>query len=449
MELRDYLDVFKKRWIVIAVVTILVIMAVLVFSFAQEPVYEAKATCMVSATATLTGQGEFSAIQIIEKLLETINNIAISRPVLESASGKLRSTRSVDQLKHSITSKVLTDTQLISISARDAEPLTAMLEANAAADSLIEFVNRNEGNGTYKIEKVEPPTRPISPVSPKPLRNGILGGILGLILGIAVAAVLESIDVSVKSTEELGQLLERPVLAEIPRSNESTAGAATENGPGDSGILEATRTLRTNIQYMDIDGNLRTILIASPSLREGKTFISRQLARAFAAIGKKVILVDADLRKTEHDLEENAQGLTDVIIGTADLEAVIRNSEAEQFDLLPSGPLPPNPSEMLDSQAMHKILDTLRSSYDIVIIDSSPIGMFSDPFVLASRTDGTILVVEARSTSAQSLKSAVQLLSGTNINLLGAVLNKVKLSRRHNYDYYYYKSGRRKKRLKR
>ena len=170
-------------------------------------------------------------------MLETINNIAVSRPVLESTSSKLKSTRSFTQLKHAITSKVLTDTQLIAISAKDSEPLTAMLEANAAADSLIEFVNRNEGNGTYKIEKVEPPTTPNSPISPKPLRNAILGGFLGLILGIAVAAVLESIDVSVKSTEELGQLLERPVLAEIPLSKESSTGAATENGVKDTGIL--------------------------------------------------------------------------------------------------------------------------------------------------------------------------------------------------------------------
>ena len=444
MELRDYLDVFKKRWIVIVAITVLVIAAVLVYSFAQEPVYEAKATCMVSAT--LTGQGEYSANQIILQLLETMNNIAVSRPVLESTSSKLKSTRSSTQLKHAITSKVLSDTQLIAISAKDSEPLTAMLEANAAADSLIEFVNRNEGNGTYKIEKVEPPTTPNSPISPKPLRNAIIGGFLGLILGIGVAAVLESIDVSVKSTEELGQLLERPVLAEIPLSKESSTGAATENGVKDTGILEATRTMRTNLQYMDIQGNLRAILVTSPSVGEGKTFISKQLAKAFAASGKKVLLVDADLRKTEQDFESNAQGLTDTIIGNADLGAVIRKTE--QFDLLPSGPLPPNPSEMLDSEAMHKILDSLRSSYDIVIIDSSPIVTFSDPFVLASRVDGTVLVVEASSTSTESLKSATKLLSGPNINLLGAVLNKVKLGRRHNYYDYYYKSGRRKRRSK-
>src|SRR5450756_1505839 len=116
MELRDYLNIIKKRWIVIVAITLLVIAVVLVYSFVQEPVYEAKATCMVSAT--LTGQGEYSANQIILQLLETMNNIAVSRPVLESTSSKLKSTRSFTELKHAITSKVLTDTQLIAISAK-------------------------------------------------------------------------------------------------------------------------------------------------------------------------------------------------------------------------------------------------------------------------------------------------------------------------------------------
>lgn len=446
MELRDYLNIIKKRWIVIVAITLLVIAVILVYSFVQEPVYEAKATCMVSAT--LMGQSEYSAIQIIQQLLETFNKIAVSSPVLENASQRLKSTRSPSQLKQAITSKVILDTQLILVSAKDAEPVTAVLEANAAADSLIYFVNQNEGNGTYQIVKVESAAVPKSPVSPKPLRNAILGGFLGLLLGLGSAVVLESIDVSVKSKEELGKLLERPVLGEIPLSSNNSSGAVSDNAIEDSGILEPTRTLRTNIQYMDIDAKLRTILITSPSQGEGKTFISRQLAKAFAAGGKKVILVDADLRKTAHDSEKHAQGLTDAIIGTVDLGAVIKNTETEQVDLLLSGPFPPNPSELLGSEAMLKILDSLRASYEVVILDSSPIGMFSDPLVLASKVDGTLLVVESRNTSAESVKSAAQSLTGPNMNLLGAVLNKVKLNKRHNNYYYYYNSGRRRKRTK-
>ncbi|MBU4386841.1 MAG: polysaccharide biosynthesis tyrosine autokinase, partial [Actinobacteria bacterium] len=432
------------RWIVIVAITVFVIAGVLAYSFVQEPVYKAEATCMVSATTT--GQDEYSTIQIIEKLLETIKMIAVSRPVLENTSDRLNNTRSPRQLQQSVSSKVVMGTQLIIISATDLEPLTAMLEANAAADSLIDFINQKEGSGSYKIEKVEPAMIPKSPASPKPVRDGILGGVLGLILGFSCAALLEYLDVSVKSKEELGQLLEQPVLAEIPLSNGGPTGHKAKDVPEDSGVLEATRTLRTNIQYMGIDANLRTILVTSPSLGEGKSFISEQLARAFAAGGKKVVLVDADLRKPGHP-DAHSKGITDVMIGSVDVAEAVGKTETDGLWMLHSGPLPPNPSELLDSAAMQSILDSLRTNYDVIIIDSCPIGMFSDPLVLASRVDGTLLVVEARSTSVESLESATQLLSGPNMKLLGAVLNKVKLSKHHHY-YYYYESRSRNKRRK-
>ena len=444
MELRDYVNIVKKRWIIIVAVTVFMIAGVLAYSFVQEPVYKAEATCMVSAT--VTGQDEYPAIQMIEKLLETINTIAVSRPVLENTSERLMNTRSLRQLQGNVSSRILMDTQLIIVSATDLEPLTAMLVANAATDSLIDFINQKEGSSTYKIEKVESATIPKSPISPKPVRNGILGAFLGLMLGFGCAALLEYLDVSVKSKEELEGLLERPVLAEIPFSNGGRTGQKTKDTPEDPGILEPTRTLRTNIQYMGIDATLRTILVTSPSLGEGKSFISEQLARAFAAGGKKVILVDADLRKPGH-ADVHSKGITDVMIGSVDLAGTVDKTETDGLWLLHSGPLPPNPSELLDSAAMQGILDSLKTTYDVVIIDSCPIGMFSDPLVLASRVDGTLLVVEARSTSVESLENATQLLSGPNMKLLGAVLNKVKL-RKHHYDYYYYESRGRKKRLK-
>lgn len=441
MELRGYLNIVKKRWVVIVAITALTVGATLAFSFIQKPVYEAKAKCMVSATNT--GSDQYAAIQIIEQLLQTINNIAVSRPVLEDASNRLSHSASADQLQNAASSEVVTNTQLILIHARDADPAKAMLKANAVADSLIDFVNLKAGaGGTYKIEKVEAALTPKSPISPRPIRNGILGVFLGLILGVAGAAVVEFIDVSVKSKEELGRILELPVLAEIPLSSEDQMGPKSNASPGESEILEQTRTLRTNIQYLDIHANLHTILITSPNLGEGKTFIGKQLARAFAAAGKNVVLVDADLRKAEHSHETDADspGLSDAIMGTVELAAVTYETETDRFWMLPSGPLPPNPSELLDSESMQSILDSLRTGFDVVIVDSSPIRMFSDPLVLASKVDGAILVAEARSTSGESLKAAAEMLSGPNINLLGTVLNKVRLSKRHRDHYYYYKS---------
>jgi len=437
MELRDYLKILKKRWVLIVVVTALTVGAVLVFSLMQKPVYEAQATCMVSASST--GQDQYSAIQVIEQLLQTLNKIAVSRPVLVEASNRLGHGSSANQLEGVVNSGIITNTQLIVISAQDTKPKKAMLEANAVADSLVSFVNQKAGeNGTYKIEMVESALTPTSPISPKPVRNGIIGLLLGLILGVAGAVVIEYLDVSVKSKDELSQILKLPVLAEIPSSSEDSVAPNVKNIPGDPGILEQARTLRTNIQYMDLGSNLQIILITSPDLGEGKTFVSRQLARAFAASGKEVILVDADLRKAKRgaDRKESSPGLTDLIMHTADVKEVAQKKQEDGFWLLPSGFLPPNPSELLDSASMQEVLDSLRTTYDVVIVDSSPIGIFSDSLALASMADGTILVAEAGSTSVESLKSAKDLLTGPNINLLGAVLNKVKASK-YQSDYYY------------
>ena len=144
------------------------------------------------------------------------------------------------------------------------------------------------------------------------------------------------------------------------------------------------------------------------------------------------------MRKVKNSSDKNAYspGLTDLIMRTVGVKEVTQKKQTDEFWLLPSGFLPPNPSELLDSTSMQEVLDSLRSAFQVVIVDSSPIGMFSDPLALASRADGTILVAEAGSTSAESLRSAKDLLTGPNINLLGAVLNKVKESKRQR-DYYY------------
>ena len=271
MELKDYLAIFRKRILVIIGVTVVVFASTLGFSYMQKPVYKASTTLMVSAS--MKGFEEFSAIQIIEKLLLTINKLSTSRPVLEKASETVNHKKDVRQFQDAVSSQVLTNTQLIQISASAGNPQAAMAMANAAADSLVAFVREKEGaSSSYKIEQVEPALKPTSPVSPKPFRNAILGGFIGLILGFGAASLLEYMDVSVKSKDELSALLDKPVLGEIPL----VTYGKSENGKQESGetgeILEQTRTLRTNIQYLDLENNLKTILLTSPQLKEEKPF---------------------------------------------------------------------------------------------------------------------------------------------------------------------------------
>ena len=191
MEMSDFLQIVKRQWIVIAIITLLAVVAALVFSFVQKPVYEARATCVVSPTTS--GASEYAAVQVISTLLHTINEIAVSSPVLEGAAQRLGAAVDLNQLKQDVASQVITDTQIIAISVRDEKPVKAMNKANAVAVSLVDYVNKMTGEkSSYKIEQLEPATAPKSPVSPRPVKNGIIAFILGLILGTITAIVIDS-----------------------------------------------------------------------------------------------------------------------------------------------------------------------------------------------------------------------------------------------------------------
>ena len=189
MGMSDFLEIVRRKWVVIAIITLLVVAAALVFSFVQKPVYEARATCVVSPTTS--GESEYAAVQVISTLLHTINEIAVSSPVLEGAAQRLGAAVDLNQLKQDVASQVITDTQIIAISVRDEKPVKAMNKANAVAVSLVDYVNKMTGEkSSYKIEQLEPATAPKSPVSPRPVKNGIIAFILGLILGTTVATLI-------------------------------------------------------------------------------------------------------------------------------------------------------------------------------------------------------------------------------------------------------------------
>ena len=191
MEMSDFLEIVKRQWIVIAIITLLAVGAALVFSFVQKPLYEARATCLVSATTS--GESEYAAVQVISTLLHTINEIAVSSPVLEGAAQRLGAAVDLNQLKQDVASQVIVNTQIIAISARAETPVKAMNKANAVAASLVDFVNKMTGEkNSYKIEQLDPAIAPTSPVSPKPVKNCIIALFLGLLLGTITAIVIDS-----------------------------------------------------------------------------------------------------------------------------------------------------------------------------------------------------------------------------------------------------------------
>lgn len=218
-------------------------------------------------------------------------------------------------------------------------------------------------------------------------------------------------------------------------------------------VSEAFRSLRTNLQFTSVDKKVKSILITSSLPNEGKSTIIKNLAYALAMTGVKVIVVDCDLRNpTVHQMFKipNISGLTNIIVEDDRYEKyVILDKEFDNLGIITSGPIPPNPSELIGSNRMKVFLDRLKEDYDYVLLDAPPVLLVTDPTVLAPVADGVILVIQANKTEIEATKRAKEILTNVKANILGAVLNKVKEQRSGYYYYYYYNNDGSKHKRKR
>ncbi len=202
---------------------------------------------------------------------------------------------------------------------------------------------------------------------------------------------------------------------------------------------ESYRTLRTNIQYSSIDKKIRSIVITSARPEEGKSTVSGNLALSFAQNGKKVIIIDCDLRKPSMHKKfniSNLYGLSEVLIEKETLDNAIQEYNPN-LCVLTSGKIPPNPAEMINSNSMNNLLQELKDEYDFIIIDSPPLENVTDGQILSAKVDGTILVIKAGDSKMDAVKEAKNLLNKVGANIIGIVMNQV---RKNKKDYYYYEA---------
>ncbi|ATX84858.1 tyrosine protein kinase [Bacillus velezensis] len=203
-------------------------------------------------------------------------------------------------------------------------------------------------------------------------------------------------------------------------------------------VAEQYRTIRTNIEFSSVQTHLRSILVTSSVPGEGKSFSAANLAAVFAQQEKKVLLVDADLRKpTIHETYqlENVQGLTNVLVGNASLGETVQKTLIDNLYVLTSGPTPPNPAELLSSKAMGELIQEMYSRYSLVIFDSPPLLAVADGQILANQTDGSVLVVLSGKTKMDTVQKARDALQQSKAKLLGALLNKKENQKTEHYSY--------------
>lgn len=284
---------------------------------------------------------------------------------------------------------------------------------------------------------------PEKPVSPNKPRNLILSTLLGLMLALALAALADRLDDRVHSEEDAEIASRLPVLAHIPFIQEKAKQSLINNTQQTSSLLESYRMLRTNIEFAAVGEPIRSIVITSSQPNEGKSTTSVDLAIVMALDGKKVILVDADLRRpSAHKLLglSNKFGFTSVVAGTRELEDALQETTTPNLRVLTSGPTPPNPPEFLNSKAARALLREMRDMADIVIIDTPPGLVMADAQIAASVADAALLVISFREAGKREIARTSELLSQTGTKVLGSVLNKLTDEVSGYYGYYGYKN---------
>lgn len=320
------------------------------------------------------------------------------------------------------------------------------------------------------VRVIDTAKEPRSPIKPRRFQNLLLALIVGLTLGGGLAFFTESLDRSIKNPEEAEALLGLPVIGLIPSIGdlngkfkgtrdeiELISSRLVTHFVPRSPVAEAYRTVRTNLSFSRPDNPPRTILVTSAVPQEGKTTTTANLAITLAQMGGKTLIVDSDLRRPAirkvFNLESK-EGLTDYLIGKGALDALIRTTDIPNLFILPAGQIPPNPSEVLGSQRMKELVAELSRRFEMVFFDSPPVVAVTDAAVLSRNTDGVVLVVQSGATDREAVARAKTLLGNVQANLLGLVLNNIRIestygSYHYRYYYHYYDSEDGKKRKSR
>jgi non-specific protein-tyrosine kinase len=268
-----------------------------------------------------------------------------------------------------------------------------------------------------------------------------MAALLALLVTTAIILVVDAMDDTLRSPEDVTKLLGMPLLGIIAR-HQSPSGMLITSAEPRSPVSEAFRSLRTNIQFASVDHPLRTLLVTSPSPEDGKSTVSSNLAVTQAQNGRKVILFEADLRRPKvHKMLNlpNRQGTSGLFVDQEiNLNGQVQSTDIPELYAVTSGALPPNPAELLGSEKMATILNKVGETADMVILDSPPIMAVTDSSVLATRVDGVLLVMQPGKTKLAAGKQAIDQLKRVGANVIGVVVNNVDISRR-NYKYAYYR----------
>jgi capsular exopolysaccharide synthesis family protein len=455
VDLQTYLRILRKHWRVIPIVSLAVLAATAGITYLIPKTYESQLQFFVSTVDTSNNSQLAQGSDFLQQRVKSYSQLLKAPVVLQPVVDKVGLETSPSRLAEQVTTTIPTDTVLIDVTVTERSPQTAQRIAIAIGEQFPKTITElervsSDGHSPVKVTVTQDPTLELVPVSPKPIRNFALGLVLGVIIAIATVVLRHLLDTRVRTKEDVERLTDDiALIGTIPFDAEATAAPLlVETGPL-STRSESFRTLRTNLAFVGTAERARTIVMTSSLPGEGKTTTSANLGVVLAESGASVCLVEADLRRPrllDYFGMEGAVGLTDLLIGRADLADILQPYGRHQLALLGAGQIPPNPSELLGSPAMREALQELSEKFDYVLLDAPPMLPVTDAAVLATISDGAVLVVGSGLVTRDQLATAIEGLDKVNARILGTVLNRMpRPIRGRYYDYKYEYHPRREK----
>ncbi|WP_137723939.1 polysaccharide biosynthesis tyrosine autokinase [Prescottella subtropica] len=447
MEVQDYLRIVQSRWKIIAAVTLLGVLAALVVSLLSTRMYQASARLFVSTSSGASVNEAFQSNRLSQERVASYTSLLSGTTLAQRTLDALGDdTMTAKALAGEVKASSTPDTVLIKLSVTDPSAERARDLANGLANEFVSMAAEYETvePGTPPMARViveQSAVTPDAPVSPRTERNLALGLVVGLLGSIALAVLRDRLDNTVKSREVLDELAGVGLVGTVPFDKDREQKAAIAFQDGYSAGAEAFRELRTNLQFLEVDNPPRVIEVTSSLPGEGKTTTAINLTLALAESGYTVCLVDADLRRPRVakylDLIGSV-GMSTVLSAQADLDDALQSSPFPNVSVLASGALPPNPSELLGSSHAETLLSDLRSRFDFVVIDASPLLPVTDAAVLAAKVDGALVVVRHGKTKRDEVSRAIGNLRGVGATVLGTILTMTPSKGQGGYEYRYY-----------
>ncbi len=430
MELKDYWLTVRRRWKLIVLSVLLATGAAGLLTWQATPMYASSAQLFVQTAPSDANEAYTGGLFATQRVTSYVNLVG-TRKLSEQVSSNLGGELDPRALREAVTAEAVPESVNLVITAQNSDAVVARDVAQAYAEALSALVADIETpdgrtEAPIRASVVDNAEVATAPVSPNKVRNYGLGVVLGLLIGVAGAVLRDLLDTTVATSEDVGQVTTAPILGHI-----NADPAAVKKVPSlalgePTPWAESFRVLRTNMQYVEVDHDRRVFVISSSLPAEGKSTTSVNLAITLAMAGERVALVECDLRRpTMADRLglDGAVGTTSVLIGKVTLDDAVQTYGDTTLTVLPCGPRPPNPSELLQSHSMELMIKELRDRYDIVLLDAPPLLPVTDAALLAAQADGLLAVVRHGKTTRDQLRHALERVESVGAKCVGVVIN--------------------------